>query len=108
MGYYIDISKENIPYIFNILLNDELYDMRVDYNNTANLFTVSLSKNGVELCAGEPIIYGVPLFQDLVTRGDFPTVVVTPVDESGENNAVTYDNLSRTVFLIVTGGEYGE
>ena len=85
-----------------------MFEMRIDYNNTANLFTVSLSKGGVTLCTGEPIIYGQPLFGDIANRGNFPKVTITPIDESGESNAVTYDNLSRTVLLKVTGGEYGE
>ena len=106
--YIVDINKDIIPYSFNILLGTDLYEMRFDYNNTADLFTVSLSKDGVELCAGEPIIYGVPLFKDLVTRGGFPTITITPIDPSGESVAITYDNLSLTAFLSVTGGVYDE
>lgn len=106
--YVIEINKDIIPYTFNIELAKELYEMRIDYNNTANLFTVSLSKDGVEICYAEPIIYGKLLFGDLVNRGNFPKVVIAPIDESGESNLVTYDNLSTTVFLSVTGGEYNE
>lgn len=106
--YVIEINKDNIPYTFKISLSNELYEMRIDYNNTADLFTVSLSKGDITLCTGEPIVYGQPLFGDLVNRGDFPKVSITPIDESGESNAVTYDNLSRTVLLKVTGGDYGE
>lgn len=106
--YVIQINKDIIPYTFNISLADELYEMRIDYNNTGNLFTVSLAKGGVTLCTGEPIVYGQPLFKDISNRGNFPKVTITPIDESGENNAVTYDNLSTTVLLKVTGGDYGE
>ena len=104
----IEINKENIPYVFNIALAGELYEMGIDYNNTAGLFTVSLAKDGVDLCKGEPIIYGKPLFDDIVNRGNFPKVTITPIDESCESDAVTFDNLSTTVFLSVTGGEYNE
>ena len=106
--YVIEINKEIIPYIFNIMLAEELYEMRIDYNNTADLYIVSLSKDGVELCTGEPIIYGQPLFGDLINRGNFPKVTITPIDESGESNSVTYDNLSTTVLFSVTGGGYDE
>lgn len=106
--YFIEINKSLIPYTFKISLSGELYEMRVDYNDTADLFTVSLSKNDVVLCTGEPIIYGQPLFGDLVNRGGFPKVTITPIDDSGESNAVTYDNLSNTVLLQVTGGGYDE
>ena len=101
--YEIEINKEIIPYTFNIVLSGEVYEMRVDYNNTADLFTIALYKDGVELCAGEPIIYGVPLFNDLYTRGDFPMVIITPIDESEETTTVTFDNLSSTVMLSVEG-----
>lgn len=104
----LEIKKDIVPYTFKILLENEEFEFRIDYNDTANLFTVSLLKNGNELCMGEPIIYGLPLFGDLVNRGNFPKVTITPIDESGERNAVTYDNISNTVLLVVTGGEYGE
>ena len=106
--YVIEINKALVPYTFSILLADEIFDMRIDYNTSADLFTVSLSKGGVELCVGEPIIYGQPLFGDISSRGGFPKITITPTDESGANVAVTYDNLSSTVMLKVTGGEYGE
>lgn len=106
--YVIDINKDLVPYTFNIALDGVMYEFRIDYNNTADLFTVSLAKNGVTLCTAEPIVYGLPLFEDLKNRGNFPSVVIKPVDESGENNAVTFDNLSRTVLLQVSGGGYDE
>lgn len=101
MNGQIEISKDIIPYTFNIMLANETFEFRIDYNATGDMFTVSLSKDGIDLCVGEPIIYGMPLFGDLLTRGDFPKVVITPKDASGETIAVTYDNLSATVLLVV-------
>ena len=106
--YVLEIKKDLIPYTFKIVLANELYEMRIDYNNKVDMFTVSLLKDGVELCVGEPIVYGLPLFSEVNTRKGFPQIYITPIDESGENNAVTFDNLSSTVMLRVTGGEYGE
>lgn len=105
---YIKIEKDLIPYTFNITLYYEVFEFRIDYNVTADLFTVALFKDGVELCAGEPIIYGVPLFGDLLTRGNFPLVVICPIDESYETTAVTYDNFSSTVLLCVDSGDEDE
>ena len=102
------INKDLIPYTFDILLADEMFNFHIGYNNAADVFTVTLSKDGVVLCAGEPIIYGVPLFGDLKNRGNFPKVNIIPLDDSGERNAVTYDNLSTTVILQVTDGEDNE
>lgn len=107
MDYHIEINKEIIPYTFNISLAKQLYEMRIDYNNTANMFTVALSKDGEVLCSGEPIVYGVPLFDDLSTRDNFPAVVIIPLDESGETDTVTFDNLSNTVLLLTVGENDG-
>lgn len=104
----LEINKSIIPYTFHILLAGELFEFRIDYNNTGDFFTVSLSKNGETLCTGEPIIYGFPLFGDLKTRGNFPKVDITPIDKSGEMCTVTFDNLSDLVLLSVTGGDNAE
>ena len=99
----LEINKDLIPYTFKIMLAEEMFEFRIDYNDTADIFTVAVSKDGVTLCDGEPLIYGVPLFNDLLTRGNFPKVLIFPFDESGESTAVTYDNLSSTVLLYVVG-----
>ena len=106
--YRLDINKNLIPYQFYISLDNELFEFRIDYNDTADLFTVSLSKDDMELCVGEPMIYGMPLFGDLINRGKFPKVNIIPLDESGESNAITFDNLSSTIFLNVTEGAGNE
>lgn len=96
----IEINKSLIPYDFNIAFGGELFNLRVDYNNTGGFFTIELSKNGEILCAGEPIIYGKTLFSD-VRNTKFPKVDIIPKDPSGAYNTVTYDNLSDSIFLAV-------
>ena len=99
----ITINKELIPYEFDILLADETFKMKINYNNTADLFTVSLYKDDELICV-EPIIYGVPLFKDVFQPDKYPALDIIPIDESGETTAITYDNLSDTVLLIVDNG----
>lgn len=99
----ITINKEIIPYTFDILLADEVFNLRIDYNNTADLFTVTLSKDGEEICT-EPIVYGVPLFKDLYQPDKYPALEILPIDESGQESKITFDNLSATVLLIVDNG----
>lgn len=74
------------------------------------MFTVDLYRDGELICAGEPIVYGIPLWKDVYKAGVFPAVDIIPRDPSGENNAVTYDNLGRTVLLLIDNGsgEAGE
>lgn len=96
----IEIEKDNIPYSFDILLGDESFELEISYNEKADLFTVTLSKEEEVLVYDEPVIYGVPLFQDCYNTG-FPALSIVPLDESGENDAVTWGNFGETVFLTM-------
>ena len=100
---YIEINKDLIPYDFDILLADEWFNLKFDYNNTGDLFTVTLSKDGEVICT-EPIIYGKALFADVFQSDRYPAVEIVPYDESGQETAVTFENLSRTVLLIIDDG----
>lgn len=100
----IFINKELIPYDFNIVLGSEEFNLRVDYNNIGEFFTVELTKNGVTLCAGEPMVYGRALFSD-VRNKDFPALDIIPYDPSGGYNKVTYTNLCEGVLLIIDDQE---
>lgn len=100
----IEISKSLIPYTFNIVLGNEEFTFRVDYNNTGEFFTVELSKNGKTLCSGEPIVYGRALFSD-VRNQEFPAEDIVPYDPSGGYDAVTYNNLCEGVLLVIDNEE---
>lgn len=100
----LEIHKELLPYECSILLAGELFGLQVNYNASADLFTVDLYRDGELICAGEPIVYGVPLWQDVYRAGVFPAVDIIPIDPSGQSNTVTYDNLSETVLLIIDNG----
>lgn len=100
----LEIKKDLLPYRFNILLAGELFELKFSYNATAALFTVDLYKDGEMICAGEPIMYGVPLWKDVYKSTTFPALTIVPKDTSGEANAVTFDNLGETVLLIVENG----
>ncbi len=101
----LEIKKDLLPYQCSILLAGELFDLHVNYNATADLFTIDLYKDGELVCAGEPIVYGLPLWRDVYRADKFPAVDIVPIDPSGERNAVTFDNLGDTVLLIVDNGE---
>ena len=94
----IEINKDLVPYQFNILLADEWFELYVDYNATADLFTVTIYKDDEMVCT-EPLILGVPLFNDVYQPERFPSVTLVPYGE-GEN-AITFENLGETVFLTV-------
>lgn len=97
----LEIKKDLLPYRCSILLAGEQFELLFRYNSTAQLFTVDLYRDGELICAGEPIVYGLPLWRDVYKAETFPAVDIIPLDPSGESNAVTFDNLGETVLLIV-------
>lgn len=97
----IPVNKSLIPYSFDILLGAEWFNLRVDYNETADLFTITLSKDGEVVVYNEPVIYGMPLFGDLYQPNKYPILSIVPIDESGQETTVTWDNFSETVFLTI-------
>ena len=97
----IEVNKKLIPYSFNIVLAGELFNMAFDYNKTADLFTCTLSKNGEVVVHNEPIVYGVPLFADVYRADLCPALDIVPLDEAGNESAVTFDNFGKTVFLTI-------
>ena len=102
------ITKDLIPYTFNILLADELFNLTIEYNENCDLFTVALRKDNELICEGEPIVYGFPLFSDIYQAGKYPALNIIPIDESGENTSVSFKNLNETVFLTIDNDESGE
>jgi hypothetical protein len=78
-----------------------LFRIEVRYNSEADLFTVSLYNNDNILLCIEPIIYGVELFKQHYKSGSYPAMRIVPTDESGGQDAVTWDNFNETVYLII-------
>lgn len=97
---YIEIKKELVPYRFQIALGVEVFEFFIRYNELHDYFTFDLAKEDETLILGEKITYGVPLFSEVYDER-FPAPVVIPLDESGKETDVTYDNLNRTVFLMM-------
>lgn len=98
----IKIEKNLIPCRFFILLGGERFTLHLRYNARADMITVDLYQGETLISAGEPLVYGVPLWKDVAKEQGFPKVTITPVDPSGEANRVTWDNLFDTVLLEVT------
>ena len=100
----IIIEKDLLPYSFDILLGSESYNLEFKYNEKADLFTCTLSKDDEVLIYDEPLIYGVVLFATSYQSGEFPALDLEPWDESEQEIAVTWSNLNETVFLTVKQG----
>ena len=106
MKTYIKVNKELIPYYFNIALADEIFTLEFNYNRTGDFFTVALRKDGELISAGEKLVYGVPLWQSTYISNKHPCLTIVPLAENADGvKAVTYDNLEKTVFLVVDDEE---
>lgn len=100
----IEINKDLVPYSFSILLADQWFELFINYNETADLFTVSLYKDEELICT-EPVVYAVPLFRDLYQPETYPDIEIVPFDESGQNCVVTFDNFNELVYLVIDDEE---
>lgn len=96
---YIDIDKEQIPYEFDLELEQDTYKLDVRYNELFDFFTIDLSKDGVALVTGEKLVYGQALFRGVDKQLPAPRII--PLDPSGRENTVTHENFGETVFLIL-------
>lgn len=95
------IKKSQIPYNFNIALNDVTFIFDIRYNEECDLFTIGLYDRDANLICIEPIIYGAELFKTHYKAGVYPAMRIVPLDESGETSAVTWDNFNEAVFLVI-------
>ncbi len=100
----IIVEKDLIPYTFEIVLGNEIFEFSIDYNETADLYTISLYKDD-ELIVTEPIIYNQPLFNDVYMVERYPVITVIPTDESGQETEVTSENFGVSVFLVIDDTE---
>lgn len=98
---FIDFDKEEVPCIFDIDIAEDTFTMGINYNKTYDFFTVDLwDGEGNVIVLGEKMILNIPLFDDLIDdRLPAPTII--PMDESGKEKRITYDNFGVTVFLCI-------
>ena len=99
---YIDIDKNLIPYEFEISLANELFKMKVNYNEEYDYFTLDLSKDDISIINGEKLVYGRPLF---LASLDKPKVDILPFDVTGTIERITFENLNEEVFLFLVGDD---
>lgn len=97
----IPVNKAMIPYRFDILMGSQTFTLEFNYNATMDLFTVSVYQAGVLKCADEPIIYGLPLWDDCFMVNELPCLTIIPMNESNGTDKVTWENFGETVFLCI-------
>lgn len=100
---YIEIEKDLIPYRFNVRIENKVYTFEIHYNTVNDYFTVDLYRNDQLIIAGVKVVYGRPLFAAHMYL-DVPQIPIIPLDQSGQVDRVTWDNLNETVFLWLVSG----
>lgn len=106
---YIPINKNNIPEQFTINFGGDAYTIRVDYNMTFDYFTISLYKvleNELQpIILGEKLVLGKYVWSDFI-----PDILVgpqlIPLDLSGKEQRINYENFGESVFLYVDDQEF--
>lgn len=100
----INIDKNRIPYEFEIVLSNGVYQFELYYNETGDFFTINLSKDHIRIVNGEKLVYGVPLFENL-RHLDVPNDFIIPYDITKprlkHSEKITWENLNEDVFLYV-------
>lgn len=91
------INKEMIPISMLMVIEGNQYQVEFQYNNSYDFFTVSLSQNDIQIITGEKVVLGKPLFTSI--GYPFEETYFIPLDLSGENHSITYDNFNETVLL---------
>lgn len=99
---YIDIDKTQLPFRFEFDSEDDSFFMDIDYNETHDYFTATLyDAAGNVLVAGEKLVLNMPLFSEINDPENMPAEDLIPLDESGQAQRITWDNLGVTVFLCI-------
>lgn len=98
---YIDLKKEEIPVVFDIDIGEEEFSMGFNYNQTHDFFTIDLwDSSGDVIVLGEKMLLNRPLFEDIYDDR-LPAPSLVPMDESGNETRITYDNFYVNVFLYI-------
>ena len=94
----IDINKNTLPNSFDYTIGSEDVTIEVYYQEMYDSFYLNLyNSTGAPLITGEKLIYGMPLWN--INDARLPMQTIIPMDESGKENTITWDNFNNTVFL---------
>lgn len=95
------IDKDLLPYRFDLQIAAQVFSFEFRYNATIDVFTVDLYRENEVLVYGEPIVYGLPLFEDMRDER-FPPIRIVPWNIPRDVDEVTYDNLGEDVRLYLS------
>lgn len=100
MRQYIPIDTDDLPDIFDITLVGENYTFRIDYNDEADFYTVTIQKNGVTLVTQEPLVLDQLVAID-IPNSDLPTIDLRVMDETAVATDAGEENFGQNVQMYL-------
>lgn len=82
MRNYIPVDVDNMPDIFEIPLAGEVYTFRIDYNEVADFYTVTIWHDQKRLLSQEPLLLGQLVGID-IPDPELPRIDIRTMDETG-------------------------
>lgn len=83
MRNYIPVDVKSMPDIFDIRLVNDAYTFRIDYNEVADYYIVTIWHDGKRLLAQEPLLLGQLVGID-IPNPELPRIDIRTMDETGK------------------------
>ncbi|VDG31369.1 hypothetical protein MUDAN_DOGOELCO_03217 [Lactiplantibacillus mudanjiangensis] len=95
------VNKYDFPTMYEVMLGTRTFNFEFLYRESMGTFYVNLyDENEAPLVMGERLVYGQALFA-MVNDERLPDEDIIPMDESGQEHEVNWDNFGNTVFLCI-------
>lgn len=95
------VNKYDFPTMYEVTLGTRTFNFEFMYRESTGAFYVNLyDENEAPLVLGERLVYGQPLFA-LINDERLPDEDIVPLDESGHETEITWDNFGNTVFICI-------
>lgn len=100
MRQWIPVDVDDLPDIFDIDLAGETYTFRIDYNQVADYYTVTVYYEDKAVISQEPLLLGQRIGSSLPGAG-LPAVDLRVIDESGQAEDAGAGNFGNTVQIYL-------
>lgn len=106
--YYIEIEKEQIPYITEIIINGQIFKLKFDYNMYDEKIYCSLyDQDDNILVEDEPIVMGQMLFARFYIDSagniinNFPKAIIIPnYYDASKKSKMTFENMEEWALFV--------
>lgn len=106
--YYVQIEKEQIPYLTEIIINGQIFKFKFSYNMYDEKIYCSLyNKDDNLLVEDEPIVMGQMLFARFYIdssgniRNNFPkAIIVANYYDASKKSKMTFENIEEWALFV--------